>query len=155
MSLQTGSPAPLFSLYASDKSLVELEKLRGKKVVLLFFPLAFTGTCTKELCMVRDGLSEFDNRKATVFGISVDSLHALARFRESLDLQYQLLADFNKEVSKAYQCFYEEFSYGMKGVSKRAAFVIDENGIVRYADVLENAGDIPDFRAVYEVLDQI
>lgn len=155
MALKIGSPAPLFSLYASDRSLVRLEDLGGSKVVLLFFPLAFTSTCTKELCQVRDNLADFEAKGATVFGISVDSIHSLRQFRESLGLQYQLLSDFNKEISTAYGALYEEFGYGMRGVSKRAAFVVDEGGILRYAEVLEDAGQIPDFKAVHTILAEI
>lgn len=143
-----GQPAPDFTLFDSDKNQVSLHSLKGKKVVLLFFPFAFSSTCTKELCYVRDNLSLFNNIDAAVLGISVDSLYTLAKFKEDQGFQFTLLSDFNKEVSRLYNAIYEDWNYNMKGVSKRASFVIDRNGIVQYAQVLANAGDLPDFEAI-------
>lgn len=150
--LQPGDKAPLFSLYNSDKNEVKLEELRGKNVVLLFFPFAFTGVCTKELCSVRDDIANYQNMNAEVLAISVDSAYSLNRFKEDLNLNMQLVSDFNKEASTAYGSIYETFGMGYKGVSKRSAFVIDAEGIIRYAEVLENAGEIPDLEKVKEVL---
>jgi len=152
MKIEIGQSAPDFTLYASDKTLVSLSGLRGNNVLLLFFPLAFTSTCTKELCSVRDNIAFYNNAKATVLGISVDSLHTLARFKADQQLNFPLLSDFNKEVSAAYGSLYEMFGYNMKGVSKRSAFIIDKSGIVRYAEVLENAGAIPDFEKINHML---
>ena len=152
MAIQTGQAAPDFTLYNSDKEQVTLSNLKGKNVLLLFFPFAFTGVCTKELCSTRDNLTFYQNANAEVFGISVDSPHALRRFKEDLNLNFALLSDFNKEVSTAYDSIYETFAMGTKGVSKRSAFVIDKEGIVRYAEVLENAGDIPNFDAIQACL---
>jgi len=121
-------------------------------VLLLFFPLAFTSVCTRELCGVRDNISQYDKANAKVFGISVDSLYALAQFKEAQQLNFPLLSDFNKEVSRAYGSIYEEWKLDMKGVSKRSAFVIDKDGIVRYAEVLENAGEVPDFTQIEKTL---
>jgi peroxiredoxin len=143
-----GSPAPDFTLFDSAKNQVSLHSLQGKKVVLLFFPFAFSSTCTKELCYVRDNLSLFNNIDAEVLGISVDSLYTLAKFKEDQGFQFTLLSDFNKEVSRLYNAIYEDWNYNMKGVSKRASFVIDRKGIVQYAQVLANAGDLPDFEAI-------
>jgi len=152
MSVTVGEPAPLFALYNTQKQLVELEKLRGKKVVLLFFPAAFTSTCTKELCSMRDDLTWYNDVNAVVFGISTDAVYSLIKYKAEQNLNFELLGDFNKEASTAYDALYETFSMGMKGVSKRAAFVIDENGIVKYAEVLESAGDLPDFEKVKAAL---
>jgi peroxiredoxin len=152
MKIEIGQTAPDFTLYNSDKKQVTLSDLRGRNVLLLFFPLAFTSTCTKELCSVRDNITWYNNVKATVFGISVDALHTLAKYKEDQQLNFTLLSDFNKDVSTAYGSLYEMFGYNMKGVSKRSAFVIDKDGIVRYAEVLENAGDIPDFKAIQATL---
>lgn len=154
MSVQVGQKAPDFSLFNSEKQKLSLTDYSGKRVVLLFFPLAFTSVCTEELCAVRDNISFYSNLNAQVIGISVDSLYTLAKYKEEQKLSYPLLSDFNKEVSTAYGCLYEQFGYGMKGVSKRAAFVLDEEGIVQYAEVLENAGNIPDFNAVNSALMQ-
>jgi len=155
MKIEKGQKAPAFSLYDSDKNKVSLSDLQGRNVVLLFFPLAFTSVCTAELCSVRDNLSRYDQLNAEVFGISVDSLHTLKRFKQDQQLNFRLLSDFNKEVSAAYGCLYDNFSFDMRGVSKRAAFVIDSDGIVQYAEVLENAGNQPDFAAIQSALETI
>lgn len=123
--------------------------------MLLFFPLAFTGTCTAELCSMRDNLKIYENLDARPFGISVDSLYSLKKFKDEQRLNFTLLSDFNKYVSKLYGSFYETFSYDMKGVSKRSAFIIDKNGIVQYAEVLENAGSLPNFEAILVKLREI
>jgi len=155
MKIEVGQPAPDFTLYASDKSKVTLSGLKGKNVLLLFFPLAFTSTCTAELCSVRDNISWYNNVNASVFGISVDALHSLAKYKEEQKLNFTLLSDFNKDVSRAYNTIYEMFGYNMKGVSKRSAFVIDKEGIVRYAEILENASLVPDFEAINKTLEQL
>jgi glutaredoxin-dependent peroxiredoxin len=152
MSVQVGQPAPDFTLYNTGKKPVTLSEQRGKHVLLLFFPLAFTSVCTAELCSVRDNLSVYEDLDALPFGISVDSLHSLRKFKEEQGLNFELLSDFNKEVSSAYGSLYEEFGYGMRGVSKRSAFVIDKDGIVRYAEVLDNAGEQPDFGSIRKSL---
>lgn len=146
--LHTGDKAPSFTLRASDKSRVSLQDFRGQHVVLLFFPLAFTGVCTKELCALRDGLADYQQLNAQVLAISVDSLFTLHKWKQEQDFNFPMLSDFNKTVSKKYDVLYKEFVFEMKGVSKRSAFVIDKEGIIRYAEVLENAGEMPDFEAV-------
>ena len=148
MPLKTGEKAPDFSLYDSDKEIFTLSAQRGHSVLLLFFPLAFTSVCTAELCAVRDQLSIYQKLNTSPAGISVDSVHVLARYKKEQNLNFPLLSDFNKEVSIMYEAIYEQFGYGMKGVSKRAAFLIDREGIVQYAEVLENAGLQPDFDAI-------
>ena len=150
MALKLSDQAPDFTLYDSEKQKVTLSLFRGKKnVLLLFFPVAFTSTCTKELCGVRDDISRYSNENAEVFGISVDSVFTLAKYKEEQGLNFTLLSDFNKDVSAAYGSMYETFTdMMMKGVSKRSAFIIDKNGIVQYAEVLENAGEVPDFEKI-------
>jgi len=152
MALTTGQPAPPFTLFDTEKQPVSLSGFRGRQVLLLFFPLAFTSVCTAELCAVRDGLQAYEALEAQPIGISVDSLYTLARYRADQQLNFPLLSDFNREVSAAYGALYETFSYGMKGVSKRAAFLVDREGIIRYAEVLENAGLQPDFSAIQVIL---
>ena len=115
---------------------------------LLFFPMAFTGVCTTELCSMRDNIADYEGLNAQIVAISVDSPFTLDKFKTEQHLNFPLLSDFNKEVSKAYGALYEEFVMGMKGVSRRAAFVIDKEGHVKYSEVLESAGDLPDFDAV-------
>jgi len=153
--LQIGDKAPEFALRASDKSLVQLSEQRGKNIVLLFFPFAFTGVCTKELCYLRDSLAEYEALEAQILAVSVDSPYALARWKEEQQFNFPLLSDFNKTVSKKYDTLYKEFGLGLKGVSKRSAFVIDKEGIVRYAEVLENAGELPNFEAVKQTLQSL
>jgi len=148
MPLQPGSAAPQFTLVSSALKEVSLADLKGKKVVLHFFPMAFTGTCTTQLCTMRDNFGYYDGLNATILGISVDSPFTLAKFKEENNYQFDLLSDFNKEVSTAYGAIYEQFVFGLKGVSKRAAFVIDEAQNIIYAEVLEVATDLPDFAAI-------
>ena len=152
MSINIGQRAPDFSLYNTDKQEVKLSDLKGKNVVMLFFPFAFTGTCTRELCGVRDSLSFYNDTNAAVFGISVDTPHSLRKYKEEQELNFPLLSDFNKEAMTAYDTMYETFSMGMRGVAKRSAFVIDKEGVIRYAEVLEDAGKIPDFEAIQACL---
>lgn len=153
MSIQAGAIAPQFSLFDTDKNKVSLADQKGKNVVVLFFPLAFTGVCTAELCNVRDNISLYNNTNAVVFGVSVDSLFSLGKFREEQNLNFQLLSDFNKEAATAYGVLYETFpAFEMQGVSKRAAFVIDKEGVVRYAEVCPTPGDLPNFEAIQQTL---
>lgn len=155
MKIKPGQQAPSFSLYDSDKKKITLSDLKECHVLLLFFPAAFTGTCTKELCSVRDNISVYNNASAKVFGIFVDMVYSLSKYKEEQQLNFSLLSDFNKEVSAAYGCLYDTFSYEMKGVSKRAAFIIDKIGIVRYAEVLEKATDLPNFEAIQKTLQSL
>ena len=148
MNIEIGQPAPDFTLYDSAKNRITLSDMKGQNVLLLFFPLAFTSTCTAELCSVRDNISFYNNVNAKVFGISVDSLHTLAKYKADQNLNFTLLSDFNKDVSSLYGSLYEMFGYNMKGVSKRSAFVIDKEGIVRYSEVLENASEQPNFKNI-------
>jgi len=152
MKIEVDQEAPDFSLYDSDKNKVTLSESRGQNVLLLFFPFAFTGTCTTELCAVRDNIGFYNDANAKVFGISVDSIYSLAKYKEEQNLNFALLSDFNKYVSSAYGCLYNLFSFDMQGVSKRSAFVIDKSGIVQYAEVLEKAGDLPNFKAIQNAL---
>ena len=155
MKIETGQTAPDFTLYDSAKNKVTLADQRGQNVLLLFFPLAFTSTCTAELCSVRDNISFYNKVNATVFGISVDSLYTLAKYKQEQNLNFTLLSDFNKDVSSLYGSIYEAFGYNMKGVSKRSAFVIDKQGIIRYAEVLENASEQPNFKNITLTLEDL
>lgn len=152
MSLQVGQKAPDFTLYDSDKSEVTLSSFSGQPVLILFFPLAFTSVCTAELCAMRDNIASYNSLNTQVLAISVDSLYTLKRFKEDQNLNFPLLSDFNKEVSTAYDSLYETFGFKMKGVTKRSAFVIDKAGIIAYAEVLENAGGLPNFEAINTTL---
>ena len=155
MNIEIGQPAPDFTLYDSTKNKITLSNMKGQNVLLLFFPLAFTSTCTAELCSVRDNISFYNNVNAKVFGISVDSLHTLAKYKADQNLNFTLLSDFNKDVSSLYGSIYNTFGYNMKGVSKRSAFVIDKDGIVRYTEVLENASEQPNFKNITLTLESL
>jgi len=153
MALHPGDEAPQFCLYDSEKNKVSLENYKGSSVLLLFFPFAFSSVCTKELCNIRDNLSIYNDYNANILGISVDSLYTLAKFKADQNLSFPLLSDFNKEVSKSYDVLYETFpSYGMQGVSKRAAVVIDGEGIIRYVEIAAVPANLPDFEAIQSAL---
>jgi peroxiredoxin len=152
MSLQIGQQAPDFTLCSSDLKQVSLADFTGKKVIIHFFPMAFTGTCTTQLCTTRDNFGYYEKLGAQVLAISVDSPFTLAKFKEDNNYQFPILSDFNKEVSQAYGSFYDEFVFNLKGVSKRAAFVLDENHQVIYTEVLESAGDLPNFKAIDDIV---
>lgn len=154
MALDVGDKAPDFSLTSSEGNAVTLSELvnDGKEyTILLFFPLAFSSVCTDELCTVRDNMKFYEALNATVVGISVDSFFTLKEFKKANNLKFTLLSDFNKEASEQYGALYDEY-FGMKGVSKRAAFVIGEEGEVVHAEILEDSGNQPDFQAIQNVL---
>ena len=155
MTLSVGSSAPDFSLKTKtpeDLSDITLSSFNGESsVVLLFFPFAFTGVRTEETCSVRDDLSSYENLNAKVFGISVDSPFAQEAMAIKENLNFPLLSDFNKEVSKAYGVLYEDF-IGFNGVSKRSAFVISKSGEITFAWSSEDPKQLPDFNAIKEAL---
>ena len=155
MALQKGDKAPYFKLVSSDKKEVSLDDYKGRNLVVLFFPMAFTSVCTTELCNMRDSISDYSNLNADVVAISVDSPFTLDKFKQDQDLNFPLLSDFNKEASAAYGSMYENFVLGLKGVSKRSAFVIDKEGVIQHVEVLENAGEVPDFEAVKMTLSNL
>lgn len=148
MALQVGDQAPDFKLFSSELKEVALSDYKGRKLVVHFFPLAFTGVCTAQLCTMRDSFGYYQGMNADVVGISVDSPFTLAKFKEEQSYQFPLLSDFNKEASAAFGALYEEFAFNMKGISKRSAFVIDEEGKIIHSEVLEDAGNMPDFDAI-------
>lgn len=155
MALKVGEKAPNFTLFSDEKKEVSLDDFKGKKVVLLFFPQAFTGVCTEELCNTRDDIAFYQNLNAEILAISVDSVFTLEKYKADQKLNFSLLSDFNKEVSRSYDAIYEDWIMNMKGVSKRSAFVIDGEGTVRYAEVLDNPGNLPNFEAVKSTLESL
>ncbi len=155
MALKIGDKAPDFKLLNTEMKEITLSGLAGKNVVVLFFPAAFTGVCTAELCQTRDNIAFYSNLNATVVGISVDLPFSLAKFKEEQKLPFDLLSDFNKTTSQAYDSFYANWILGLNGVAKRSAFVLNGEGNVVYAEVLESAGDMPNFDAVNAALQAI
>lgn len=155
MSTQTNTLAPDFTLQNTNGDEISLSSFKGdKNVVLLFFPLAFTGTCTKELCTTRDNMKLYDSLDAEVIAISVDSFFTLNEFKRNQNLNFTLLSDFNREVAEKYNVLYDDF-FGMEGVAKRSAFVIDKEGAIQYQEILEDAGELPDFKKIQETLSNI
>ena len=144
MSLDVGSKAPDFTLINQDRQPVTLSTQRGRPVLLAFFPAAFSSVCTKELCTFRDSLAALNRANAQVYGISVDTFFTLKAFQSAEGLTFPLLSDFNKEVIRAYGVFNEDM-IGLKGISKRAVFVLDKDGVIRYREVLEDARHEPDY----------
>lgn len=149
MTIEVGQKAPDFSLpHVPGQDPVKLSSYRDEKnVVLLFFPLAWSSVCTQELCGMRDDYSRYTDLDAEILGVSIDSPFALQAWSKEQGFQFPLLSDFNRDVSRQYDVLYEDLM-GLRGVSKRAAFVIDKNGEVRYAEVCPTPGDLPDLEAI-------
>jgi peroxiredoxin len=145
-------PAPDFTLYNTQKEQISLSSLKGQKVILLFIPAAFSSTCTREFCLVRDELTYYNDLNAKVFGISTDSVWSLEAYKKEQRLNFELLSDYNKEVCRLYDVLNEEFAFGMKGVAKRSAFVIDEDGIIRYEEIVTVRDTLPDFDKIKSVI---
>ncbi len=155
MAITLGQKAPGFTLVDSDKNMVSLENFKGKNVLLLFFPAAFTGVCTKEMCSTTDELAFYNKMNAEVLGISVDLPFSLGKFKELNKIEFPLLSDFNKEAINAFGVNEESWILGLKGVSKRAVFVVDKDGTVAYSQVMASAGEMPDFDMVKEALSKL
>lgn len=155
MAVTVGSKAPDFTLPDQDLKPVKLsDALREKHVVLAFFPAAFTSVCTKELCTFRDSMARLNGARATVFGISVDTPFSLKKFGGEQQLNFPLLSDFNKDVIRQYDVVIDDL-LGLKGLAKRAVFVIDQSGVVRHAEVLDDARNEPDYTKVDAALAQL
>jgi peroxiredoxin len=155
MALKVGDKAPDFTLFNQDGEAVSLNSFKGKNVVVLFFPGANTGVCTKEMCTFRDELKVFEDLNAQVLGISVDMHFSLKMFHEKNNYNFPLLSDFNKKVIAVYDVVLDVFvpgKFDYLGVAKRAAFVVDGNGILKYVEVLASPGDEPNYEAVKKAL---
>jgi peroxiredoxin len=151
MAAEIGSKAPDFTLTSQERQPVTLSAQRGRPVVLAFFPAAFSSVCTKELCTFRDSLARLNGANAQVFGVSVDTFFTLKAYHDAQQLTFPLLSDFNKQAIRDYGVFNEDM-IGLKGIAKRAVFVIDRDGIVRYREVLEDARNEPDYDQVFGAL---
>jgi len=159
MSLKVGDLAPDFTLLNTNVEKISLSDFKGKKnVVILFFPFANSSTCEKELCSTRDGLSQYEELDAQILAISVDSHFSLKMWAEKHKFNFPLLSDFNKDVCQKYGAYYNVFvpgKYDYKGVSKRAVFVIDKNGTIQHEEVLENAGNEPNYDLIKTALQKL
>ena len=154
MSVDVGSKAPDFTLTNEERQPVTLSQQRGKPVVLAFFPAAFSSVCQKELCTFRDSMARLNDAKAQVYGISVDTFFTFKAFHDAQKLTFPLLSDFNKEVIREYGVFNPDM-IGLKGIAKRAVFVLDRDGVVRHKEVLEDARNEPNYEAVFAALTQV
>lgn len=154
MTVDVGSTAPDFTLMNEERQPVTLSTQRGHPVVLAFFPAAFSSVCQKELCTFRDQLARLNHAQAKVYGISVDTFFALKAFHDAQGLTFPLLSDFNKQAIRDYGVYNEDM-IGLHGIAKRAVFVLDANGIVRYREVLQDARNEPDYQKVFEAVDNL
>jgi peroxiredoxin len=154
MSADVGSKAPDFTLTNQDRQPVTLSQQRGKPVVLAFFPAAFSSVCTKELCTFRDSLARLNKANAQVYGISVDTFFTLKAFQDQQGLTFPLLSDFNKQAIRDYGVFNEDM-IGLKGIAKRAVFVIDKDGVIRHREVLGDARNEPNYEKVFQAVGEL
>jgi peroxiredoxin len=151
MPVDVGTKAPDFTLTNEERQPVSLAAQRGKPVVLAFFPAAFSSVCQKELCTFRDSMARLNQAHAQVYGISVDTFFTLKAFHDQQHLTFPLLSDFNKDVIREYGVFNADM-IGLKGIAKRAVFVIDKDGVVRHREILEDARNEPNYDQVFESL---
>jgi glutaredoxin-dependent peroxiredoxin len=154
MPADVGSTAPDFTLTNQDRQPVTLSQQRGRPVVLAFFPAAFSSVCTKELCTFRDSLARLNQANAEVYGISVDTFFTLKAFHDQQRFTFPLLSDFNKQVIREYGVFNEDM-IGLKGIAKRAVFVLDKDGVVRHRQVLDDARNEPDYETIFTTVDRL
>jgi glutaredoxin-dependent peroxiredoxin len=147
--VEVGQKAPDVDLVDTDRKPTKLSNFRGKPTVLLFYPGAFTGTCTKEMCNFRDSMSRYNQLDVNVVGISVDGPFANAAFKKENNINFPLLSDFNRQAVKAYGNYHDNFA-GISGytASKRAVYVLDRDMNVRFQWVSENPGVEPDYAVI-------
>ena len=148
MPVEIGQQAPDATLVSTDRKPVRISELRGRTTVLAFFPAAFTGTCTKEMCRFRDDYTRLDALKAHVIGISADTPYVLAEWAKQLNLRQAMLSDFNHEAMRAYGVYDGNFNGLLNGIAKRSVFVLDKNGKVVYVWVADRPGVEPPYEEV-------
>jgi len=161
MALSKGSQAPAITLKQKTAEGIEkvtLDYRANEKTVILFFPLAFTGVCTEELCSVSGGINEYEDLNAKVYAISVDSPFAQEAFAKAQKITIPLLSDFNREACSEFDVMYDIFAPGvldLNGVAKRSAFIIDSEGIVAYRWASDNPKDLPPFEEMKSILKEV
>ena len=159
MPLKIGDKAPDFTLPSFTPSAevtnISLSSYKGKNLVILFFPMAFTGVCTAEMCTMSENFNQYKNLGAEIIGISVDGTFVQKAFAKDNNIAIPLLSDFNKDVVKLYDVYSPEFAHGMKGVAKRSVYVIDKNGIIKYTEVTPTAGDQVNFDAIKKAVQSL
>lgn len=156
MAVKVGDKAPQFELPGTNLKMRKLSDYAGSKVVLAFFPGAFTSVCTKEMCVLRDSMANLNKLEAKVVGVSVDSPFSLAEFGKANNLNFELLSDHSRSVSKEYEALHENFA-GVPGLtaSKRSIFILDKAGVVKYAWVSEDPGKEPDYGEIEKELSKV
>jgi len=159
MALKTGDKAPLFTLpcftLGDELKEVSLESLKGRNVILLFFPQAFTGVCTAEMCTMSENFNDYKSLNADIYGISVDGTFVQKAFAEANKITIPLLSDFNREVIRKYDVVQSEFAHGQKDVAQRAVYLIDGEGVIRYVEVTENPGVQINFDALRKATEEL
>lgn len=159
MSLKIGDKAPDFTLPSftpsSDVTNISLNNYKGKNVVILFFPMAFTGVCTSEICTMSENFNQYKSMNAEVLGISADGTFVQKAFAKDNNIMIPLLSDYNKEVIKQYDVYLPEFAHGMKGVARRSVYVIDKNGTIKYVEVTPTPGDQVNFDAIKKAVQSL
>lgn len=152
MALKVGDKAPEFTLPSftpsADLAQISLSDFKGKNVVLLFFPQAFTGVCTTEICTMNDSFNSYKDMNAEVLGISVDGTFVQRAFAEKNGIKISLLSDYNKVVIRLYDVVQPEFAHGQKETAQRAVYLIDKDGVIKYVEVTENPGVQVNFDAI-------
>ena len=152
MSATVGSKAPDFTLVNQDREPVRLaDQIGSANIVLAFFPAAFSGTCTKEMCTLRDSMSQLNSLGAKVYGISTDTFFSLKAWGDEQRLGFPLLSDFNKEAINAYDVVNPDM-IGLKNIARRAVIAIDKKGVIRYREVLDDARNEPDYGKLTQAL---
>lgn len=159
MALNVGEKAPDFTLPSftpsEDVKNISLSDSKGKNVVLFFYPMSFTGVCTAEMCSVQDSFNMYKNLNADIYGISVDGTFVQKAFAKQNSITYPLLSDFNKEVIKKYDVVQPVFAHGQKETAQRAVFVIDKEGVIKYAEVTATPGDQVNFEALNKAVEEL
>ena len=155
MALTVGTKAPDFKLFNTDKKEVSLSNFTGKNLVIQFFPAAFTGVCTEQLCNSRDELAYYNNMNASVVGVSVDMLFSQAVFKEKNAINFDLLSDFNKKMIHEYDMYHCNFAFGFKGVAKRGVVVVDKAGVIQYVEETPSPGDQVNFAALKTAVEKL
>ena len=153
MPISVGAKAPNFTLVDSDKKERSLSEFLGKKTVLAFFPGAFTGVCTKEMCQLRDSMASLNSMNAQVVGIDVDAPFSNKAFADANKLTFPILSDYARTAISAYGIVHDGFA-GLKGYTAayRSIFVLDKAGVVKYVWVTENPGVEPPYEEITKAL---
>jgi peroxiredoxin len=156
MALSSGTLAPDFTLYNQNKEPISLSAFKGKNVILVFYPAAFSGVCDAEVCAFQNALSRLNDADADVIGISPDTPFSNRMFREINKLNFPLLSDLNLDTIKAYDIAHENFA-GIPGFTrcKRATFILDRDGIIRYVNVTPSPGVEPNYEEIFAAAEAV